>query len=683
MKTYIYSALVAALTLTSHAVASRLTNVSLTFENGSTVAKVDIEGQIRFTHQAEIPKNGKPDRMILDVIGVTNDFETKSFTQLPVCGVTGIRTSQYAVMPEKVVRLVFDMTKAPVYRVESDHSSIRVIFTDNSVKPFATWMAITKGASRSVEPKPAPRPIAVSDKGVPPAPATTPVATATTQNKNIEQDRQSSLASKGTPSSRQTSKTPTSPVAEKPKTAPATQLTADNKPIPATPPTATGGSKPAVAVASAPSAVQPSPRTATVTPTPDKPKSDIASQQKGDAKPSSTSSPNAVAATQPIVVARESKAASPAVAPTQTIPAQPKVEFSSTPDHESDDVATTNKPDSKPSSAIAKNESKPAPADSPVPGSSKSTTITSSSTPTTLTAKSPTASPVTASTSKSATAPDTKSQPSSSSPVVAQNTSPKVSVTYTPDKSKADDKVESKPPTTSIIATNMTGKNSEKNPEAPKPTPASSTPSATASTSLPLIGPLPAAGPSQISSTPTVVQNDSSSRSLAEGIAATDKRVSDTVAEPASPAADETAALTPTDTTKSTSRFRRSPELSSKIKGTMIAEFPKRLVIKYDPGPNRDPFATLADNTRTYDSPVETRIPNVEGLKLVGIIQSNSGDNRALFEDKKNYSYILKSGDRVLRGNVLRVESDRVYFQIFEYGWSRTIALTIDDNFGR
>lgn len=109
----------------------------------------------------------------------------------------------------------------------------------------------------------------------------------------------------------------------------------------------------------------------------------------------------------------------------------------------------------------------------------------------------------------------------------------------------------------------------------------------------------------------------------------------------------------------------------------MVAEFPKRLVIKYKARGRRDPFASLLDETRTYDSPIEQRIPNVEGTKLVGIIEAENGSNRALLEDKEGYGYILKSGDKVRNGYVLRVENDKVYFQIFEYGWSRTIALSI------
>jgi hypothetical protein len=132
---------------------------------------------------------------------------------------------------------------------------------------------------------------------------------------------------------------------------------------------------------------------------------------------------------------------------------------------------------------------------------------------------------------------------------------------------------------------------------------------------------------------------------------------------------------------KTTSRFRRTAASDAKIKGTMVAEFPQRLVVKYESMGNRDPFATLIDDSRTYNTPIQNRVPNIDGLRLVGIIESDRGatDNRALFEDKNGYSYILSSGDKVQRGYVLRVEHDRVYFQIFEYGWSRTVALAIEN----
>jgi hypothetical protein len=130
---------------------------------------------------------------------------------------------------------------------------------------------------------------------------------------------------------------------------------------------------------------------------------------------------------------------------------------------------------------------------------------------------------------------------------------------------------------------------------------------------------------------------------------------------------------------RSTARFRRDAT-SAKVKGTMIAQFPQRLVIKYTASGKRDPFATLIDNKYAYTSPTEQRIPSVEGLKMVGVLQSEAGSkNAALFEDNDGFSYILKSGDKVRNGYVLRVEEDRVFFQIFEYGWSRTLALKMQE----
>ena len=98
---------------------------------------------------------------------------------------------------------------------------------------------------------------------------------------------------------------------------------------------------------------------------------------------------------------------------------------------------------------------------------------------------------------------------------------------------------------------------------------------------------------------------------------------------------------------RATSRFRRDPVTSRKIQGTLVAEFPKRLVIKYKATRHRDPFATLIDESKTYDDPIERQVPDVEGLKLVGVIEAGSKDNRALFEDDEGYGYILKSGDKV------------------------------------
>jgi hypothetical protein len=78
---------------------------------------------------------------------------------------------------------------------------------------------------------------------------------------------------------------------------------------------------------------------------------------------------------------------------------------------------------------------------------------------------------------------------------------------------------------------------------------------------------------------------------------------------------------------KGTARFRRDPITSKKMRGTLVAEFPQRLVIQYKGSSGRDPFETLIDEEKQYNVPIEKRVPNVEGLSLVGVIESGWGDD--------------------------------------------------------
>jgi hypothetical protein len=133
------------------------------------------------------------------------------------------------------------------------------------------------------------------------------------------------------------------------------------------------------------------------------------------------------------------------------------------------------------------------------------------------------------------------------------------------------------------------------------------------------------------------------------------------------------------ETEKSTSRFRRQPAFSAKLKGTIVAEFPKRMVIKYHVGNPRDPFASLIDKeAKQHDQTKSRKIPNVETCRLVGVLESAEGKNRALLEDMDGYGFILKPGDKVKKGYVSKIYSDKALFQLFEYGWSRTVALRLN-----
>jgi len=161
-------------------------------------------------------------------------------------------------------------------------------------------------------------------------------------------------------------------------------------------------------------------------------------------------------------------------------------------------------------------------------------------------------------------------------------------------------------------------------------------------------------------------------------IEATPERVE---AEEPVPVAAKPAEETPDEeATKPTSRFRRKPAFPAKLKGTIVAEFPTRMVIQYRPGVARDPFATLIDDNKRSKSPYEERLVDVETARLVGVLENADGENRALVEDRKGYGYILEPGDRIMKGYVSQIYADRALFQIFEYGWSRSIALSLNES---
>ena len=501
MKKLVCICTVGVLLLAGSSMAARVSNIDLGHQDGSAVVKISIDGQVRYTHATEVPKNGRPDRIIVDILSATHDLGAKEFLDLPKCIVAGIRTSQYAVNPERVVRIVLDLNAAPIYRVDSDETSITINVRDQAGEPFAAWSSakVVAASHEGTAPTVARTPARTSS--APPARAKAP--SVAQQNAAIEKDRQQSLVSQ-----------PSTPKAKK---APA--------------------QKPVVAATDPPAPKEKSS---------DTPDWFLASQSNS----TRSVAPVPKQPVTPPALSPRKAASQPMVAQAQPEPAQK-------------------------AKAVQK---------------------------------------------KSATAPVVAQTPKATTPAPVQKARP----------------------------------------AAPKP------------------------APQVVQAKPAAKKSPAQPKAKAGGQQALAQKVSGSQAVAVKPAPQKdqktavAAAPPKQQPTRATSRFRRSAA-SAKIKGTMVAEFPKRLVIKYKSSGRRDPFRTLLDDSRTYDDPVERRVPNVEGLRLVGIIESAAAANRALFEDKAGYSYILKSGDKVRNGYVLRVEADRVYFQIFEYGWSRTVALKMDE----
>ena len=490
---------------------SKVTSIELDHIQGFTVANIKVDGSVRFTHQTEIAKDGRPFRIIVDILSATHNLSAKTFENLPDCRITGIRTSQFSVKPEKIVRIVLDMKGESTYRIEARNNSVFLFVHYKDSKSFATW-----SSDSYKEPAPAKKPaVAAKPSAAKEEPGNSSYAKIASINKALDDDRKSSLESK----------------ASKPFIYPSREESISKKPS---------------SEASVPKVKKPS--------TPKKKYSSVIDDA-------------------PL---KDSKS---------KIISKPEVKTSTPKLGAADNKPVTRKVVVKPSSLTKSTGSS-------VPSTQKEAIKTAKVTKKPSTAVSKAASP------KPTQAKQIKSKYKGKS--ATESKLKKTGLPLSPNKAKAGK-----------LAKNTNAKKSSAN--------------------------------KKKSNKPATV-------------AKTDKKA----------------------TKSSTARFRRSPAQSRKIKGTMVAEFPKRLVIKYKGKRYRDPFETLINEPRISNSLVEKRVPNVEGLKLVGVLQTAGESNRALFEDKDGFGYILSAGDKVQKGYVLRVDMEKVYFQIFEYGWSRTVALNMD-----
>lgn len=606
MKTCLPITILLALVLATSVSAAQVGSIRLAYENGATVARIDVQGPFQFTHTTEVPKDGKPDRLIVDIVGASHTWGPKEWASLPQCSVTKLRIGQYSSKPEKVVRVVFELTKAPVYQADSDGKTITIRLTDASAKQFAAWSTGPAPTTAPVVPATATAPAPSVKPNPAPQTSTPAVAIAPkVENKPAAQPTSHSTMAQQQPV---TSK-PTTPAA--PASKPAATTTPAAKPAPVV---ASNDNKPATPASSTPAS-----KPTTVAPKVESKPAPTVAATNTTTTPSTTSAP----ATKPATVAPkvESKPA-PTVA---SAPAKP--------------VTTPSQPASKPAEVAPKVESKPAP----------------------VVASQPASQPTTTPAVKPAVTPETKP----ASPVVAQST-PKVEAKSTTPEVKP-----------AIPATSAKPDQLAKAEQFKGPVTAPVTPAEKTAPQTPAVKP---ATPAVASTSNEAVANKPADVKPADAQQEKPASADTKVPAPDKPvfaeADDATGVSTPA---RQTARFRRSATASSRMKSSLVAEFPQRLVIKYENMGYRDPFATLIDDTRTYDTPIEKRLANVEGLRLVGILENASGDNRALFQDKRNFSYMLKAGDKVEKGYVLRVEADKVYFQIFEYGWSRTVALTFDN----
>jgi len=467
--------------------ANSVDNLRLFWQNGEIVLQTNVTGPFQFSHQIAEANDDKPFRVLIDIFPSVHNLDQKSFVNLPPSVIKSIRTSQYAVNPEKIVRIVCDLGKESVYRIEKKDGSVFLFIPDKGNSDFPTWASDDNDRTESAKTAP--------DK----------------------------------------------PVELK-----------ETKPLVMAPPSVM---------------------------IPEIKKESIPASSKG-VQPEST-------------YYKAQKSGMMEKEWAQPEPSQPPEK--------------------------SKQEEKPRVEKHPV-----STEIAGSDTP----VKKPVKKSATKIENKVSTPqvqiPEKKFELPSRPLVLIEQTNNVANDKANDKNDKKDIKIASAP------KIEVNSKPVKEKPTVKKKTPVTANNKIAAKKKAPVITEKP-------------------------------------------PAVEEE------KTKKPTSRFRRQPSLPARLKGTIVAEFPKRMVIKYKPGISRDPFASLIGEKKSGDGFEDKKLLDIETARLVGILESVSGKNRALVEDIDGYGYILKQGDRIKKGYVSQIYSDKALFQLFEYGWSRAHALHLND----
>lgn len=116
----------------------------------------------------------KPQRIVVDLQGVTNSLKQKRFMSLPCKSIESIRTSQYRTSPNLVSRVVLDINRPVKFRSSRKGNNITIkLLAIEGESEFASWQAKTSApatrksvAKAETPPKQVPQSAATSKEQV-------------------------------------------------------------------------------------------------------------------------------------------------------------------------------------------------------------------------------------------------------------------------------------------------------------------------------------------------------------------------------------------------------------------------------------------------------------------------------------------------------------------------------------
>ncbi|MBN1756388.1 AMIN domain-containing protein [bacterium] len=91
----------------------------------------------------------------------------------------------------------------------------------------------------------------------------------------------------------------------------------------------------------------------------------------------------------------------------------------------------------------------------------------------------------------------------------------------------------------------------------------------------------------------------------------------------------------------------------------------------------RDPFLPVNPTKEmTLGKPI---FPDVERVEIVGIVEIGGKGHTAILQDNQGFGYIMSVGDSVQNGKLVEITSKEATFIIEEFGWTRSITLTLPE----
>jgi len=131
-----------------------VTNLRLEATSDVTMVTIDCEENFEFDHQIVEPTESRPFRIAVDIRNAIHQLHRPNFDNLSSKSVLRIRTSQFSIEPEQVVRIVIDLVDSSTYEVRRGASSLVLSINNPVAGNIPKWSDL---ARKPQPPPPLPR----------------------------------------------------------------------------------------------------------------------------------------------------------------------------------------------------------------------------------------------------------------------------------------------------------------------------------------------------------------------------------------------------------------------------------------------------------------------------------------------------------------------------------------------